>query len=105
MAERIKPRDQRPGSRRTPLIVTEFGDFIYDEHGDHAEISDMLAPYRCTRCGTVYDGGYVEVKARYADCSVWNCPGCGRDTDSRHAWSGVKGAHMGYTDLREAGRA
>jgi hypothetical protein len=42
----------------------------------------MHSPVRCT-CGGVYDLGTVTVIARYADCSVWNAPCCGRQADDR----------------------
>lgn len=38
---------------------------------------DMAYPMRCKWCGCVHDAGKVEVVQRYADCSVWRCPGCG----------------------------
>lgn len=50
---------------------------------------------KCTRCPKVYDTGYVEVTARYADCSMWKCPGCGRQCDDRE-WTGV----CGWTRIR-----
>lgn len=46
------------------------------------EIAGMFEPVRCT-CGRVYDIGKVEVAARYADCSVWKAPCCGRTADDR----------------------
>lgn len=45
-------------------------------------IADMFKPVRCT-CGKIYDLGTVEVKGRYADCSTWNAPCCGRYADDR----------------------
>lgn len=44
----------------------------------------MLAPATCNRTGRVVDLGTVEVIARYADCSVFDCPACGaRAVDDR----------------------
>jgi hypothetical protein len=34
-------------------------------------------------CGHAFDKGYVAVVGRYADCSVFNCPGCGVLIDDR----------------------
>lgn len=45
-------------------------------------IADMFKPVRCT-CGQVYDLGAVTVTARYADCSMWKTPCCGRTADDR----------------------
>jgi hypothetical protein len=45
-------------------------------------IAEMFEPVRCT-CGKVYDLGKVEVTARYADCSMWKTPCCGRTSDDR----------------------
>lgn len=56
---------------------------------DPAVIAGMFHPVRCTRCHHVHDGGKVEVIARYADCSVWKCPGCGSSIDDRPiGWGG-----------------
>lgn len=49
---------------------------------DELAIRDMFKPVRCT-CGQIYDLGKVEVKGRYADCSTWNAPCCGRYADDR----------------------
>lgn len=35
------------------------------------------------RCSQVYDLAMVTVTARYADCSVWTSPCCGRSVDDR----------------------
>src|SRR5215217_7243860 len=54
-----------------------------------ADVSAMFAPVQCKRCGCVHDSGPVEVIARYADCSVWKCPGCGVAVDDRPPrWGG-----------------
>lgn len=104
----IKPGQGR-GSRRTPLVLRgpNLIQFIPDEAtGPHdVDPVEMSAPYQCDSCGKVYDGGHVTVLARYVDCSLWKCPGCGRQHDSRHAWSSGPGARMGYTDLRAAERS
>lgn len=47
------------------------------------DVQRMLAPVRCGHCGAVYDSADVEVTARYADCSVWRSPCCGRRVDDR----------------------
>lgn len=48
-----------------------------------------LAPGQCTRCRHVFDSGPVEVVARYADCTVFKCPGCGASIDDRPiGWGG-----------------
>jgi hypothetical protein len=38
---------------------------------------------RCAHCNGIYNVGDVEVTARYADCSVWSAPCCGRTVDDR----------------------
>lgn len=49
----------------------------------------MFHPGRCRWCGAIYDGGKVEVTARYADCSVWKAPCCGNTADDRpQGWGG-----------------
>lgn len=49
----------------------------------------MFHPGRCRWCGSVYDGGKVEVTGRYSDCSVWKAPCCGNTADDRpHSWGG-----------------
>jgi hypothetical protein len=47
------------------------------------QIAHMTFPVRCTWCRGVYDVGAVEVTARYADCSMWKAPCCGRTVDDR----------------------
>ena len=67
---------------------------------DRADVSGMMSPVRCTRCSRVYDLGKVTVTARYTDCSVWRCPGCGITVDDRPAgW----GDHH-YVELDRNGR-
>lgn len=46
-------------------------------------IAAMFKPVRCASCGKIYDLGKVEVTARYADCSMWKAPCCGRVADDR----------------------
>ncbi|GAW50587.1 MULTISPECIES: hypothetical protein [unclassified Nocardioides] len=49
----------------------------------------MFHPGKCRWCGSIYDGGAVEVTARYADCSVWKAPCCGNSADDRpQGWGG-----------------
>lgn len=50
----------------------------------------MSYPVRCLGCGHVHDAGYVTVTARYADCSMWKCPGCGRTVDDRPGVGGIE---------------
>ena len=52
----------------------------------------MMFPARCAYCMHVYDLAAVEVTARYADCSVWKCPGCGTTVDDRGetGWKSTK---------------
>ena len=38
---------------------------------------------RCNYCGGIYDLGKVTVVERYADCSVFLAPCCGRKVDDR----------------------
>lgn len=40
-------------------------------------IEEMLSPVQCMHCRAIYDLGYVQVTARYLDCSVWTSPCCG----------------------------
>lgn len=58
------------------------------------DTTGMWSPVQC-RCGRVYDRYNVTVTARYADCDVWNCPGCGAQSDNR-PW-----VHQPYTQLGE----
>lgn len=53
------------------------------------DTSNWLAPGQCTRCRHVFDGANVEVVARYSDCTVFKCPGCGSSIDDRPiGWGG-----------------
>lgn len=52
-------------------------------------VSEMFHPGKCRWCGAIYDGGKVEVTARYSDCSVWKSPCCNATTDDRPvSWGG-----------------
>lgn len=46
-------------------------------------VGEMMSPIRCRHCAKVYDLTSVTVVARYTDCSVWHCPGCGLQVDDR----------------------
>lgn len=48
---------------------------------------DMTSPVMCNRCGEIYDLTNVEVVARYADCSMYKTPCCGKTVDDR-TWVG-----------------
>lgn len=57
-----------------------------------------MSPVRCLHCRQVYDLGFVEVAARYSDCTVWTTPCCGhRGVDDR-PW--VRARH--YRELSKA---
>lgn len=64
---------------------------MYDPYGGRTrpDVSDMFSPVRCGHCGAVYDVGKVEVTARYADCSMWKSPCCGRTVDDRQ-WKSLR---------------
>jgi hypothetical protein len=47
----------------------------------------MISPVLCLRCGETYDLANVEVVARYADCTMFKTPCCGRTVDDR-TWVG-----------------
>lgn len=47
-----------------------------------AQVEAMSQPVRCL-CGGIYDLGTVQVTQRYADCSMWKAPCCGRVSDDR----------------------
>lgn len=49
-------------------------------------VEDMRTPVRCTHCSAVYDIGYVQVTARYSDCSVWTSPCCGHPGIDDRPW-------------------
>lgn len=60
---------------------------------------------RHTRCGHTFDRGYVTVVARYADCSVFNCPGCGALIDDRpgmHLRDADRSPRMLMRDVKRA---
>lgn len=58
---------------------------------------------RHTRCGHTFDRGHVTVVARYADCSVFNCPGCGAPIDDRPGVHLRDAAHHDYLLRRNCG--
>lgn len=47
------------------------------------KIAGMRRPVWC-RCGDVYDLDRVAVTGRFAECSVWRTPCCGREADDRN---------------------
>jgi hypothetical protein len=53
------------------------------EYQKRQAIDSMRFPAQCTKCTRIYDLGNVTVIARYTDCSVWKCPGCGITVDDR----------------------
>lgn len=58
-------------------------------HVLNADGSPMISPVRCRWCGTIHDGAHVTVVQRYADSSVWRCPGCETLIDDRpNGWGG-----------------
>lgn len=57
----------------------------------------MLHAVKHTRCGHIFDLGHVTVIGRYADCSTFNCPGCGVHIDDR------PGLHLERQQPRVAG--
>lgn len=71
-----------------------------------AHIREMFMPVRCAFCREIYDLGNVEVTARYADCSVWKTPCCGRTADDRGdtGWKTHKDYHHVNKDTGEAAR-
>lgn len=60
------------------VLIHKDGTFEYlpDTRG-------MQTPVQCLKCGEVYDLGHVTVTSRYADCSVWETPCCGKVADDR----------------------
>jgi hypothetical protein len=73
-----------------------------DRMRPQVDVSKMSSPVRCRWCQKVYDLGSVTVVQRYADCSVWKCPGCKVLVDDRgsNGWGGTR--H--YYELDEHGR-
>jgi hypothetical protein len=61
----------------------DYGYWTADGWLDLPDVTGMTSPVRCTRCDHVYDLGKVTVIGRYADCSVWKCPGCKITVDDR----------------------
>lgn len=76
----------RRAARASAESVGIEGSWAPDDRGilrfTAAHTEAMRWPIQC-RCGKVYDIGRVEVTARYADCDMWNCPGCGAQSDNR----------------------
>jgi len=59
-------------------------------------LSSMLVPVVCSYCGAIYDACGVEVTARYADCTCYITPCCGRHADDRK-WKSMPD----FTELRD----
>lgn len=56
----------------------------------------MMIPVRCDGCRAVYDLCDTTITERYADCTRWKAPCCGRQCDDRpRGWGGE-----GYTELK-----
>jgi hypothetical protein len=72
-------------------MYDEFEEYEMRGKLDLEEIQSMFKPVRCT-CGQIYDLGKVTVTARYADCSIWKAPCCGRQADDRGetGWKSTK---------------
>lgn len=66
---------------------------------DDVTAEPMHLPVTCRFCGKVYDLGTVTVTARYADCSCWTTPCCGKAVDDRPTWGA--GARA-YTPVERA---
>jgi len=49
---------------------------------------EMGSPVVCAHCGEIYDLRAVKVIHRYADCSLYQTPCCGRTADDR-TWKGL----------------
>jgi hypothetical protein len=85
------------------LTDEDYDDYWFHQRYDDAlaaQVGEMRSPVRCTKCSKVYVLGEVKVIARYADCSVWKCPGCGCTVDDRPpGW----GDHH-YVELDATGR-
>jgi hypothetical protein len=47
------------------------------------EAEGLISPVRCSHCGKVYDLTAVEVRTRFADCTTYFTPCCGRTADDR----------------------
>ena len=61
--------------------MIEMGGFYYVE--PKYDTKGMISPVLCRRCGTVYDLCNAEVKARYADATVFTTPCCNVQVDDR----------------------
>jgi hypothetical protein len=58
-----------------------------DEIDEDTVLPDALTPVRCTFCRQVYDLAAVTPKQRYADCTTYLTPCCGRAADDREGVS------------------
>ncbi len=47
------------------------------------KLAGMLVPVVCSHCGAIYDLCAAEPTARYADCTCFKTPCCGRHADDR----------------------
>lgn len=85
--------------RHEPEILT----WVADRRGIMRAVVNPKSgsrPAICNRCRKQFDLGHVEIIARYAECSVWNCPnGCGAVHDDRQQWGSSPQHRMGYIDL------
>jgi hypothetical protein len=59
-------------------------------------LSSMLVPVVCRHCGAIYDLCAGEPTARYADCTCYITPCCGRHADDRK-WKSMPD----FTELRD----
>lgn len=60
----------------------------YDMHGNarmQQSTEGMISPVRCNHCGQTYDLCEGKPVDRYADCTVYITPCCGRQVDDRPA--------------------
>jgi hypothetical protein len=76
------------------VIYEDMGHLLPLDAVRRGIIADMSMPVQCT-CSKIYDLGKVEVTARYADCSMWKAPCCGRPADDRGdtGWKLTKDYH------------
>lgn len=87
-----------------------YPDYLYWEGDPGADVSGMRHPVRCTKCGRVYDLGSITEYGRYADCTVWRCPGCHCTVDDRpvgwgdHHYVELDGNGMERRAVHRAGR-
>lgn len=80
----------------------------WDEYGEFSlrvepeSLKGMLCPVRCNLCNEVYDLTKGEPIARYADCTVYKTPCCGRTVDDRPGIGG--GGRSAFVRLDRFGR-